>query len=260
MQNNFETLSFEMVGEIGLLKVNRPQKLNALNRLVLTELKKFLHSQPDLKGLIFTGSGEKAFIAGADIAEMKDLNSTEAKDFCQLGQEVSLLLEGLPFPTVACVHGFALGGGFEMALACDFIFSSKKAVFGLPELKLGLIPGFGGTQRLQEIVGYRAAKEMIFSGRNISAEEAFELGISLKLFDSQEELVQAAVNWMEDLKSKSPLALRVAKKLIKIGDQLSLEKRLEMEKGSFGELFSSFDMKEGTSAFLEKRSPHFKGN
>src|SRR5690606_2315098 len=148
-------------------------------------------------GLILTGEGEKAFIAGADIAEMQPMTPGEASAFAELGQQVTMLMESLPYPTIAAVNGFALGGGFEMAMSCDFVFASLNAVFGLPEVKLGLIPGFGGTQRLARIVGERRAKELMFSGRNVKIEEAKNLGIVLEVFESKEDLMNGCHKWFE---------------------------------------------------------------
>ncbi len=189
--NTYETIVLTQIDHIGVLTINRPAKLNALNIQVHRELKdclsKITHSS--LKGLILIGEGEKAFIAGADIAEMKPMTTGEARAFSELGQQVTLLMEALPFPTIAAVNGFALGGGFEMAMSCDFIFATNNAVFGLPEVKLGLIPGFGGTQRLAKIVGERRAKEMMLSGRKVTAAEAKTLGIALELIEYEQVLL-----------------------------------------------------------------------
>lgn len=253
MISNFETLSFEHVDGLGILSINRPDKLNALNIQVLRELKGALTelASAPLKGLIVTGEGEKAFIAGADIAEMQPMDGSEANAFSQLGQMVTLAFENLPYPTIACVNGFALGGGFEMALSCDFIFASKNAVFGLPEVKLGLIPGFGGTQRLLKIVGERRAKELIFSGRNINTEEAKALGIALEVLDDKKSLIDYAKNWFATTLKNSSLAISKAK--------IALGQGLVKEREEFAKLFETEDMKEGTAAFLEKRKPNFKG-
>ncbi len=259
MTNNFETLSFSVADGVGYLVINRPSKLNALNIQVLRELKSFLREACELKirGLIVTGEGEKAFIAGADIGEMSPMLTTEALSFSELGQQVTVGLEALPFPTIACVNGFALGGGFEMAMACDFIFASKNAVFGLPEVKLGLIPGFGGTQRLSRIVGERRAKEIIFSGRNINAEEAKNLGIVLEVFADKAQLMAEALAWLENVKKNSKMAIAKAKLSLLQGLDLNLEKGLGLEAKFFSELFQTEEMKEGTIAFLEKRKANF---
>ena len=253
MISNFETLSFNVSDEIGTLIINRPDKLNALNIQVLRELKGALtelRSAP-IRGLIVTGEGEKAFIAGADITEMKPMETGEALAFSELGQLVTLAFEALPYPTVACVNGFALGGGFEMALACDFIFASRNAVFGLPEVKLGLIPGFGGTQRLLKIVGERRAKEIIFSGRNISSDEAKTLGIALEVYADKAQLLAETYNWFKTTLKNSSCAIYQAK--------LVLGKGLTEERKAFGNIFQTEDMMEGTAAFIEKRKAQFTG-
>jgi enoyl-CoA hydratase len=253
MISNFETLSFSSTDGVGILVINRPDKLNALNIQVLRELKGALielKSAP-LRGLIVTGEGEKAFIAGADIAEMKPLEPGEALAFSELGQLVTLGFEALPYPTMACVNGFALGGGFEMAMSCDFIMASKNAVFGLPEVKLGLIPGFGGTQRLMTIVGERRAKEIMFSGRNVTSDEAKTLGIALEVFADKAQLMSEAMNWFKNTLKNSSVAISQAK--------FVMGKGLVEERKVFGEIFQTQDMLEGTSAFLEKRKAQFKG-
>lgn len=253
MISNFETLSFNVNDDVGTLIINRPDKLNALNIQVLRELKGALTElrTAPLRGLIVTGEGEKAFIAGADIAEMKPLEPGEALAFSELGQLVTLAFEALPYPSIACVNGFALGGGFEMALACDFIFASKNAVFGLPEVKLGLIPGFGGTQRLHKIVGERRAKEILFSGRNVDSTEAKNLGIALEVFEDKAKLLEAAATWFKTTLKNSSYAINQAKLVIGQG--------LVEERKAFGNIFQTEDMIEGTSAFLEKRKATFKG-
>ena len=201
--------------------------------------------------MILTGEGEKAFIAGADIAEMKPMEQGEALAFSELGQLVTLAFEALPYPCVACVNGFALGGGFEMALACDFIFATKNAVFGLPEVKLGLIPGFGGTQRLLKIVGERRAKEIIFSGRNIASEEAKLLGIALEVYADKAQLLAETQSWFKMVLKNSSCAIFEAKQV--------LGKGLVEERKAFGNIFQTENMIEGTAAFIEKRKAQFTG-
>jgi enoyl-CoA hydratase len=253
MISNFETLSFSVSDEIGTLVINRPDKLNSLNIQVLRELKGALTELrvAPIRGLIVTGEGEKAFIAGADIAEMKPMDSGEALAFSELGQLVTLAFEALPYPCIACVNGFALGGGFEMALACDFIFASRNAVFGLPEVKLGLIPGFGGTQRLAKIVGERRAKEIMFSGRNVTSDEAKTLGIALDVYSDKAQLLAEAQNWFKMTLKNSSCAIYQAKQVIGKG--------LVEERKAFGNIFQTEDMIEGTAAFIEKRKADFKG-
>ncbi len=251
--NTYETITLIHEGDIGILTINRPAKLNALNIQVHRELKDCLSkiSHSSLKGLILIGEGEKAFIAGADIAEMKPMTTGEARAFSELGQQVTVLLENLPYPTIAAVNGFALGGGFEMAMSCDFIFATNNAVFGLPEVKLGLIPGFGGTQRLSKIVGERRAKEIMLSGRNVTAQEAKSLGIALELFDNKQALLEGCHNWFKLSLGNSPAAIAKAKRTMGRG--------LDSEAVAFGEIFQTPEMIEGTSAFLEKRKANFTG-
>lgn len=259
MTNKFETILFEQNGDIGVLTINRPSKLNALNIQVHRELKTLLTElqNSSLRGLILTGEGEKAFIAGADIAEMKPMSNEEAKAFSELGQQVTLLLESLPFPTIAAVNGFALGGGFEMALACDFIYGTENAIFGLPEVKLGLIPGFGGTQRLTRVIGERRAKEMMFSGRNMKASEAKHLGIVLECFATKGELMEACSNWFALASQNSGHAIARAKETLRMGIEKPLTEGLVVEAKAFGAIFQTKEMIEGTSAFLEKRKANF---
>ena len=259
MTNKYETIVLSADHGIGILTINRPSKLNALNIQVLRELKECLseiHSM-NLKGLIVTGEGEKAFIAGADIAEMKPMMTGEAAAFSELGQQVTLLFESLPFPTLAAVNGFALGGGFEMALSCDFIFASSNAVFGLPEVKLGLIPGFGGTVRLRRIVGERRTKEIIFSGRNVASEEAEKLGIALQVFPNKAELIEGAKKWFAMSCQNSTHAISRAKHAMRTSSEEIIEHGLMVEREEFGSIFQTKEMIEGTSAFLEKRKAQF---
>ena len=260
MTNKFETIRLEVEGDLGVLTVNRPSKLNALNIQVHRELKQCLMDIRDsqLKGLILTGDGEKAFIAGADIAEMKPMTPAEANAFSELGQQVTLLFERLQIPTIAAVNGFALGGGFEMAMSCDFIFATNNAVFGLPEVKLGLIPGFGGTQRLARIVGERRAREIMFSGRNVNSEEAKRLGIALELYATKAELMDGCRKWFELAFQNSPYAIARAKHALKESTIDILEDGLMVEREEFGNIFQTPEMMEGTSAFLEKRKANFK--
>ncbi len=263
MNTNFETIQLEKVGNVAVLTVNREKSLNALNLQVHTELKACLSvlkkNTEKFQGLILTGAGDKAFIAGADIVEMSKMSSEEAYNFATLGQEVSLLFEALPFPAIACVNGFALGGGCEMAMSCDFIYATETAVFGQPEVKLGLIPGFGGTQRLSKLIGRNRAKELIYSGRSVKVDEAKEMGLVVRVFATKEELLSAAMRALEKIGTNSPLAVSVAKRVMNEGNDLTIREGLQVEAKQFGEIFGSYDMKEGTAAFTEKRSANFKG-
>jgi enoyl-CoA hydratase len=264
--DNYETITFEVKDNIGHLTIDREKKLNALNSQVLNELKTLLthlikeDKGRTVKGVIVTGAGEKAFIAGADIAEMQDMSVDQARVFGALGQEVTVLFEQLPMPVIACVNGFALGGGCEMAMACDFIYATENAVFGQPEVKLGLIPGFGGTQRLSRIIGRHRAKEIIYTGRNVGSEEAHNIGLAIKLFLTKEELIAGALKTFSYILRVSPNAVKLSKKVMNSGNDLTVSEGLAHELEQFSAIFSSEDMKEGTSAFVEKRAPNFTGN
>lgn len=264
--NNYETITFEVKAGLGYLTINREKKLNALNSQVLSELRNLLSHLIEedkgstVKGIIFTGAGEKAFIAGADIAEMQDMSLEQAREFGGLGQEVTLLFEKLPMPVIACVNGFALGGGCELAMACDFIYATDTATFGQPEVKLGLIPGFGGTQRLAKLVGRARAKEIIYTGRNVSAQEAKEIGLAVSLFPNKEDLISGAEKTFSKIFRVSPNAVKISKKVMNDGNDLTVPQGLSLELDKFAEVFTSDDMKEGTTAFVEKREANFTGN
>lgn len=261
MIESFVTLDFQEQDGIGTLSFNRPKQLNALSAEVIEELNTFCEwaRSSSLKGLILTGSGDKAFIAGADIKGMSGMSSDKAEAFSRRGQEATLALESLPFPVIAAVNGFALGGGLEMALACDFILASSNAVFGLPEVSLGLIPGFGGTQRLAKIIGRNRAKELVFTGQKLNAQEAMELGLALRVYPDKEALLSACSDTINKTARNSLNAIAVAKYVINKGADLEIEAGLGVEASKFGEIFDSYDMKEGTSAFMEKRKPDFLG-
>jgi enoyl-CoA hydratase len=262
MENKeYQFLKFELEGTIGTLTLNREEKLNALSAEVIAELKCLLEdlSTKKLSGLIFTGAGEKAFIAGADIKAMTEMTDKEAEAFAFNGQHVSLMFEELRFPVIAAVNGFALGGGLEMALACDFIYATDNAIFGLPEVSLGLIPGFGGTQRLSRTIGRNRAKELIYTARKVKIEEAKNIGLVLQSFTSKAEMITAAKATLARVERNSPNAIGVSKFVINQGVDLTVTDGLNIEKEQFSLLFESFDMKEGTTAFLEKRAPQFKG-
>jgi len=209
------------------------------------------------RGLIITGSGEKAFIAGADIKAMSAMDAEQGKTFSALGQQLTLQIENLPFPVIAAVNGFALGGGCEIALSADFIYASNNAIFGLPETKLGLIPGFGGTQRLAKIVGRNLAKEMIYTAKNLSASEAKEHGLVLQIAASREELLEICNKTLEKALSNSGDAIHQAKLAINRGCDLTVEQGLEIENQCFEDIFSSPEKQEGVNAFLEKRKANF---
>lgn len=261
MNTDFKFLKTTIEDGICILTLDREKQLNALNLEVIQELRSFLELslKESFRGIIFTGAGEKAFIAGADIKEMISLTSDEAQDFSYEGQQVSLLLEESRVPIIAAVNGFALGGGLEMALACDFIMSTNNAKFGLPEASLGLIPGFGGTQRLAKVVGRNRAKDLLYTARMINTEEAKRIGLVLESYETKDELMQAAKAKMKMIFKNSSFAVAEAKFVINRGVDLPTSDGLEFEKTHFGQIFDSQDMKEGTTAFMEKRKPKFIG-
>jgi enoyl-CoA hydratase len=244
---------------VAVVTVDREEALNALDVATLTELRDRLRelAQDDgVRALILTGAGEKAFVAGADIKYMSGLDVAEAKEWGVLGHEAGRLLETMPKPTIAAVNGFALGGGCELALACDIRYAAASAKLGQPEVNLGIIPGWGGTQRLARVCGLGIAKELIFTGRVVGADEALRIGLVNGVHDP---VLDQARETAALLASKSPIALRLMKDLANRalgGDHAA---NLEAEGDTFGELFSSKDAKEGLSAFVEKREPVFKG-
>lgn len=255
----YENIRLEQEGAIATLFIDRPKALNALNTKTLQELESALKSLPaDVRVLIVTGGGEKAFVAGADIAEMAALTDAQAQEFGALGHRVMAALEALPIPTIAAVNGFALGGGSELALACDFIYASEKAKLGLPEVGLGVIPGFGGTQRLTRAVGRARAKELIFTGDRIDAAKAKEIGMVLEVLPADGLLAHCRAVAEKILKN-SPLAISKAKQVIEAGADQDLRAANEIERQAFGDLFGSEDQREGMKAFLEKRPATFTG-
>lgn len=258
---SFENIILEEDAPIAKIYFNRPKALNALNNALFDELDEALDmvaKNQDIKVLILTGAGEKAFVAGADIVELSKMNPLEGKTFSRKGQKVFSKIEALPIPAIAAVNGFALGGGLEAAMGCDFIYASENAVFGLPEINLGLIPGFGGTQRLARLVGANRAKEMVFTGRNINAKDALEYGIVNKVCEP-EKLMDEVMKTASLIASKGKVALRSAKEVIQNGMNVDLETGCRIENDVFGLNMASEDAKEGTTAFLEKRKPDFKG-
>jgi enoyl-CoA hydratase len=247
---------------VGVLTINRPTSLNALNTALLNDLYQTIHdigNNEAIRVLIITGAGEKAFVAGADIAELAQLNALQGKYFVANGHKAMLALELLPIPVIAAVNGFALGGGLELALSCDFIYASERAKFGLPEITLGLIPGFGGTQRLSRIIGKNMAKELIFTGKMLSAAEAFQVGFVNKVLPP-DQLMDEAFKTAQSIAAKGKVSLNAAKQAINQGMNVDLATGCEIEINAFGLCMASEDAKEGTQAFIEKRKPQFKGN
>jgi enoyl-CoA hydratase len=255
-----EFIMLVVEGPVAVITIDRPKALNALNRQVLSELEqavKQVAADGALRALIVTGGGEKAFVAGADIADMAAMSAAEALAFGELGHRVLDSLEALSIPVIAAVNGFALGGGCELALACDFIYASEKAKFGLPEVTLAVIPGFGGTQRLTRIVGRARAKEMIFTGDMIDAAKAKELGLALDVLPAA-DLLAHAKKVAATIAKRGPLAVAKAKRAIDGGADVSLRAGNQIEREAFAALFGSADQKEGMAAFLAKRPAEFK--
>jgi len=257
----FEQIILADKGHIRIITLSRPKVLNALNKRMLLELEKALMEIESNKGIrcvIITGAGEKSFVAGADVLEMKSMNPIEAEIFSSLGHRVFDMIGSLRIPVIAAINGYALGGGLELALACDFIFASENSSFGLVETKLGLIPGFGGIGRLSRRVGVSLAKEMIFASVQISATEALRVGLINHLV-SEGEVVQAARSLAEKIAERGPLAVAASKKLLKETEESSLSVTNSLEKSAFALLFASRDHHEGINAFLDKRTPSYEG-
>jgi len=249
-----EFITYEVEGQIGIITINRPKALNALNSAVLDELDKTLDAvdQEAIRCLILTGAGEKSFVAGADIGEMSTLTKAEGEAFGKKGNDVFRKLETFPIPVIAAVNGFALGGGCEISMSCDIRICSENAVFGQPEVGLGITPGFGGTQRLARIVGTGKAKEMIYGARNIKAEEAYRIGLVNNVYPA-EELMPAAKKLASTIARNAPIAVRNCKRAINEGIQVNMDQAIVIEEKLFGSCFETCDQKEGMNAFLEKR-------
>ena len=249
-----EFITYEVEGQIGIITINRPKALNALNSAVLDELDKTLDAidQEAIRCLILTGAGEKSFVAGADIGEMSTLTKAEGEAFGKKGNDVFRKLETFPIPVIAAVNGFALGGGCEISMSCDIRICSENAVFGQPEVGLGITPGFGGTQRLARIVGTGKAKEMIYGARNIKAEEAYRIGLVNNVYPA-EELMPAAKKLASTIARNAPIAVRNCKRAINEGMQVDMDQAIVIEEKLFGNCFETYDQKEGMNAFLEKR-------
>jgi enoyl-CoA hydratase len=249
-------LSIDVVhdGAIAVVTIDRQDALNALNVETLTELRdrlRQLSTDAGVRAVVLTGAGDKAFVAGADIKYMSGLGSDEAKGWGGLGHETGRLLETMAKPTIAAINGFALGGGCELALACDIRYASSRAKLGQPEINLGIVPGWGGTQRLARVCGIGVAKDLILTGRLVDAEEALRIGLVSAIADP---VLEKAVETAHELAAKSSLALALAKRLINMSPAA-----LDTEVDEFGELFSSADAIEGLTAFAEKRAPKFIG-
>lgn len=256
----FENLKLENRDGVLWVEVNRPEKLNALNGATIGELDAAINQsgqEDDVYAVVITGSGEKAFVAGADISELNDLGANEAKEFALNGQAVFRRIENSAKPVVAAVNGFALGGGCELAMACHIRIASTNAIFGQPEAKLGLIPGYGGTQRLPRLVGRGRAMELILSGRNVGAEEALAIGLVNSVCD-QTELTETVDKLLRAILANGPLAVSHCIEAVNHGLDMSLDDGCLLEATLFGVGAESEEMAEGTSAFLEKRKPVFR--
>jgi enoyl-CoA hydratase len=253
---DLKNLIFEK-GAIAVLTVNRPNALNALNREVLEEMARVIRDvrhDSSIRVLIVTGAGDRAFVAGADITAMSKMSAAEGLDFSRLGHRVMESFEDLPIPVIAAVNGFALGGGLELALACDLILASEKARFGQPEINLGLIPGFGGTQRLPHRIGHNKARELIMTGEMFDAASALSWGLANQVLPPA-ELMEAAKRLAGKIAGKSAFALRQAKAALRAAFTMEEDAGLRFEQEAFGVMFGSADRLEGTAAFVEKREP-----
>lgn len=257
----YSNLILEQNGAIAVLTINRPKALNSLNADTLTELSAALDElgrNSSVKVVILTGSGNKAFVAGADIAQMKEFNALEARSFAQLGHAAFRKIELLPQPVIAAVNGFALGGGCELAMACDIRLASETAKFGQPEVTLGLTAGFGGTQRLPRLVGTGIASELLFTGGNIDAQEAYRIGLVNHVYPL-ETLMEEALKLANRILACAPVAVQLSKSAVQRGINIDLDSGQAYEAGAFSLTFSTHDQKEGCTAFLERRKPVYEG-
>ena len=258
---SYENIIVGIEAGVATITFNRPKALNALNSNLLRELSSAIDEiadNADVRVLVLTGAGDKAFVAGADIKELSGLNPLQAKIFARIGQETINKIAALPIPVIGAVNGYALGGGTEMALACDFIYAADSAAMGLPETTLGLIPGFGGTQRLARLIGPNQAKELIYTGKMISAAQAQELGLVNQVVPA-DELMAAVGKTARLLCNRGRVSLRAAKEAVNKGLNTDLATGLEIEQDAFAICMVSEDAKEGTAAFIDKRKPDFKG-
>ena len=258
----YEFINFEKEDSgVGILAINRPKALNALNWDTLKDLGSFVENdlpKEELRVLIITGEGDKAFVAGADIAQMSEMSGSEFKEYVDYAHKIYNLIENAPYPSIAAVNGYALGGGCELALACDIRIASEKAKLGFPEVKLGIFPGWGGSQRITRIMGNAKAKELIFTGEMVSAEEALRFGLVERVVP-HEVIMKEAKELAESIAKRAPLAVSAAKKAINKGSEMDLDKALDLEKELIISCFDTNDRAEGMKAFLEKRDPDFKG-
>ena len=262
LQSDFQAIAYVKRDLIAYITINRPQVMNALNQTTIMELiAAFLDARDDdgVRGIVLTGAGGKAFAAGADIAELAKATPTDAHEQARRGQQLTLLIETLGKPVIAAVHGLALGGGCELAMACSLRLATEEARFGQPEIKLGLIPGFGGTQRLSRLVGKAQATQLILTGETISAADAYRLGLINEIVTS-DRLLARAEDILHQISKNAPLAVRYALQAITEGLDVTVSAGMELESALFAVCASTQDMREGTTAFLEKRHAVFNGN
>ena len=254
-----EFVTYEAEGQVGVITINRPKALNALNSAVLDELDATLDAvdQNEIRCLILTGAGDKSFVAGADIGEMSTLTKAEGEAFGKKGNDVFRKLETFPLPVIAAINGFALGGGCEISMGCDIRICSENAVFGQPEVGLGITPGFGGTQRLARLVGAGMAKQMIYTARNIKAPEALRIGLVNAVYP-QEELMAQAKKMAAGIAKNAPIAVRNCKKAINDGLETDMDKAIVIEEKLFGDCFETEDQKYGMEFFLDKNKDKVK--
>lgn len=257
---NYQNLLLEQPeAGIVLLTVNRPKALNALNAATLVELERVVAgfaADPAVRALLVTGAGDRAFVAGADIAEMQPMSADQALAFSQRGMRVMHALEALPVPVIALVNGYALGGGCELAMACDWIIASERALFGQPEVNLGIPPGFGGTQRLLRLVGRARAMELVTTGRQVKADEALAIGLANQVVPAG-ELRETGLAAARAIVAKGPVAVKLAKQAVQRGQDLDLGNACAYESAQFAQAFATADQKEGMQAFLDKRAARF---
>ncbi len=274
-QLRYDTLELQLRDSILTIMVNRPEVLNALSPQVIAEMRQVVgelrdslgkpvsdsDDTPDwsVRGVIVTGSGSRSFIAGGDISAMSAMSPEQSAQYSAGAQELTAWFETLPVPVIAAVNGYALGGGCELAMACDYIYASENAIFGQPEVALGLIPGFGGCVRLPQYVGVAVARDLIFTGRKIDALEAARLGLVAHVFPDTGALHEGAEAAMQQIIRQSPVAVAAAKRAVRAAQGLTTDEGLAVEREAFAMCFGTADMREGTSAFLEKRTPQFPG-
>ena len=247
-------VDYEVDGHVAVITINRPKALNALNAEVLGDIEAAFDAVDlsEIRAIIITGAGEKSFVAGADIAAMSTMTKEQGEAFGKFGNDIFRKIETFPVPVIAAVNGFALGGGNELAMSCDIRICADNAVFGQPEVGLGITPGFGGTQRLARLIGVGKAKEMVYGARNIKADEAYRLGLVNAVY-TQEELMPAAMKLASTIAKNAPIAVRNSKKAMNEGLQVDMDQAIVIEEKAFGGCFETEDQREGMTAFLEKR-------